>query len=254
MRSPPLLGAFGVAIALAVSIPAAAQNKDPAHARELYEDGARLYNLGQYENALHAFEQAYAISGAKPLLFNIAQAHRLAGPAHCERALSAYETYLREDPQTSNRIEVEQRIGEMRVCAEHERANQAAPTAVPRTPANGEPAKGESPAPAEERTPPAANMAPIVLTGVGAVLAATGGLLYWQARVKFDHVQGSCPCPDGEFSGWQTATYTSYALLAAGGATLAGGVAWWILDRRQSAQRSYGVVVQPAGVFLVGAF
>jgi len=110
-------------------------------------------------------------------------------------------------------------------------------------------------APVADKGPaPRPNIAPIVVTGVGGVLVATGGILYWRARVTFDRVKGSCPCPEGQFSGWQTATYASYALLATGGATLVGGVSWWILDRRQSSASSYGVVVDPGGVFLVGAF
>lgn len=246
---------LGMVIALSITAPAAGQSNDAARARDLYEEGARLYNLGQYENALRAFEQAYAVSGAKPLLFNIAQAHRLAGPAHCDRALFTYETYLREDPQASNRVEVEQRIGEMRACTERERASQAA-AQPPRAPAPSEVPQVApiAPSPDYKAPPTTPSIAPIVVTGVGGVLAAAGGVLYWRARIKFDQVKGTCPCPDGAFSGWQTATYASYALLATGGATLVGGVSWWILDRRQSAASSYGVVVDPGGVFVVGAF
>jgi tetratricopeptide (TPR) repeat protein len=254
MRRHRVWSVVGLAIALGYPLSALAQSSDATHARELYEEGARLYNLGQYENALRAFEQAYAASGAKPLLFNIAQAHRLAGPSHCEKALSAYETYLREDPQTSNRVEVEQRIVEMRACSDRERASQAAATPPPRPPTTGDAAKVEI-APSPDKSPAAApNVAPMIVTGVGAVLAATGGVLYWQARVKFDHVQGTCPCPDGAFSGWQVATYASYALLVTGGATLVGGASWWILDRRQSSAASYGLVVDLRGVSLIGAF
>lgn len=248
-----------LACALVLAAPAGAQSNNAAHARDLYEEGARLYNLGQYENALRAFEEAYAISGAKPLLFNIAQAHRLAGPAHCERALLAYETYVREDPQASNRVEVEQRIGEMRICSEREHANQVAAQTPHPPPANADAAKVETvPSSAKGRaTQPSAtqpSVAPIVVIGVGGVLAVTGGILYWRARVKFDRVKGGCPCPDGEFSGWQAATYTSYALLATGGATLLGGVSWWILDRRHASASSYGIAIDPGGVFVVGAF
>jgi tetratricopeptide (TPR) repeat protein len=252
MRSFPLLATLGLAIALAT--PVAAEVKDAARARELYEEGARLYNLGQYENALQSFEQAYAISGAKPLLFNIAQAHRLAGPSHCERALSAYETYLREDPQASNRVEVQQRIDEMRVCAERERANQSVSPQPPHAPANGDAPRIENIPSGAEPATPSASVAPIVVTGVGAALAITGGVLYWQARVKFDQARGTCPCPEGEFSGWQTASYASYALLATGGAAMLGGAIWWTLDRQKPTVRSYGVVVDPGGVFVVGAF
>jgi tetratricopeptide (TPR) repeat protein len=252
MRSFLLLATFGLAIALAA--PAAAQVKDAARARELYEEGARLYNLGQYESALRSFEQAYAISGAKPLLFNIAQAHRLAGPSHCERALSAYETYLREDPQASNSVEVQQRIDEMRTCADRERANQPASAPPPHAPANGDASKIENGPSVAEHAAPTSSVAPIVVTGVGAALTVTGGILYWQARVKFDQARSICPCPDGQFSGWQAASYASYALLATGGAALLGGAIWWTLDRQKSTVRSYGVVVDPGGVFVVGAF
>jgi tetratricopeptide (TPR) repeat protein len=255
-----LFGSLGVAMALALVAPASAQSNDAARARELYEEGARLYNLGQYENALRSFEQAYAMTGAKPLLFNIAQAHRLAGPSHCDKALLTYETYLREDPQASNRIEVEQRIGEMRACSdkervERERASQAAasPPPPPRPPSNGETAKVE--VSSDEKKPAVRpSMGPIIVTGAGGLLAATGGVLYWRARVKFDQVQGTCPCPEGEFSGWQTATSASYVLLAVGGGAIVGGVSWWILDRRQAAASSYGLVVKPGGVSLVGTF
>jgi hypothetical protein len=167
-----------------------------------------------------------------------------------------YETYLREDPQASNRVEVEQRIGEMRTCSERERerASQAA-TPPPTRPATTVSApKIETVASTDKRPAPGPSVAPIVLTGVGGILAAAGGVLYWQARVKFDHVKGTCPCPDGKFSGWQAATYTSYVLLATGGATLVGGVTWWFFDRRQSTASAYGVVVDPRGVSLVGAF
>jgi tetratricopeptide (TPR) repeat protein len=256
-------GIVGIAIALALPTPAVGQSTNGARARELYEEGARLYNMGQYENALRSFEQAYALSGAKPLLFNIAQAHRLAGPLHCERALLAYETYLREDPQASNRVEVEQRIGEMRTCTEREHASQvpAQPPPAPATaqpppaPATADASKIDAVTPSTDRGPASApSVAPIVVTGVGGVLFATGGILYWRARVTFDRVKGSCPCPEGQFSGWQTVTSASYGLLAVGGATLVGGVSWWVLDRRKSTASSYGVVVNPGGVSLVGAF
>jgi tetratricopeptide (TPR) repeat protein len=245
---------LGLVIDLALAGPAAGQSSDAARARDLYEEGARLYNLGQYDNALRSFEQAYAVSGAKPLLFNIAQAHRLAGPAHCDKALLAYETYLREDPQASNRVEVEQRIGEMRTCSERERATQTV-VQTPRAPAPADVSKVESIAPSTDKRPaPTPSVAPIVVTGVGGVLAVAGGVLYWRARVKFDQVRGSCPCPEGAFAGWQAATTASYALLATGGATLVGGISWWIFDRRQTSAGSYGVVVDPGGVFVVGAF
>jgi tetratricopeptide (TPR) repeat protein len=228
---------------------------DPvAKARPLYQEGARLYNLGQYEAAVRAFEGAYAISGAKPLLFNIAQAYRLTGPARCANALQAYESYLREDATASNRREVEGRIVEMRDCVERERARKEAEdaaraahdaAALPATP---------PPAPAERspepRTP---SPAPKIVTAVGAGLLVVGGGVLLATRLKFDEVKSTCPCAEGTFATWQTATTASYVVLAAGGAAFIGGVSWWVASSKSTAP-SYAVTVGPRGVELSGSF
>ena len=254
--------ALGFAIALAgfaFTGPAVAQPTTGDEARQLYRQGARLYNLGQFEAALAAFERAYALSGAKPLLFNIAQAHRLAGPGHCERALRAYTAYLREEPNTSNAEEVQKRIEEMKSCAEREQESQNAESA-------SESAHNTNPAveaPAANPPPPAKraaqaphhqSLAPILTTATGAGLALTGGILYFRARSKFEQVKDSCPCPEGRFSNWQTVTTASYALLAVGGAALVGGAIWLALDRKEPQAVSYGLLLEPGGLRFVGVF
>lgn len=255
--------ALGVALALAgfaFAVPAVAQPTPAEEARQLYRQGARLYNLGQFEAALTAFERAYALSGAKPLLFNIAQAHRLAGPGHCESALHAYTAYLREEPNTSNAEEVRARIEEMKRCAEQEQEQQSTaenaaqsepnrkPVAeAPRSSAN-QPAEPVAPSP-RRRT-----LAPILTTATGAALAITGGVLYFRARSKFNEVKDSCPCPEGRFSNWQTVTTASYALLAVGGTALVGGAIWWALDAKEPEASSYALVLEPGGLRFVGVF
>ena len=253
----------GISIRLAIALatfvlarPAAAQPTTSEDARELYRKGARLYNLGQFDAALAAFERAYALSGAKPLLFNIAQAHRLAGPGHCERALRAYTGYLREEPNTSNAEEVRQRIDEMKVCAEREQKSQsssenAVAPASTRAPAARPATTQPSAAPLAR---PSRSLAPIVTTVTGAALTITGGVLYWRARVKFDQVEASCPCTEGRFSGWQTVTTASYALLAVGASAFVGGAIWWALDRKEPQASRYGLALQLDGVRLFGVF
>jgi len=243
----------------AAAEPAAVQPAVAEQARELYRKGARSYNLGQFEAALAAFEQAYALSGAKPLLFNIAQAHRLAGPEHCERALQAYTGYLREEPNTSNADEVRQRIDEMKSCAERERKDAETVEKEPTKPAAakaGPTVTQQAQTPALAPLPPLheRSVAPVVTTVAGAALAVTGGLIYWRARVKFNEVEASCPCAEGQFSSWQTLTTTSYALMAVGGSALVGGAIWWALDRKQASPTRYGLVLRPNGVGLFGAF
>jgi hypothetical protein len=237
-----------VSAAFAASVLVSAARGDDAvsaRARALYQEGARLYNLGQYEDAVRSFEEAYAVSGAKPLLFNIAQAHRLAGPSHCERALRAYESYLREDVSASNREEVEERIVEMRACAERQREAERGSRAVPVEP-------GTAPPPLRSVEPSSATSAPIWIAGAGGVVLVAGAGLYTAARLKFDAQASSCPCPDGTFSTWQTLTTTSYVLLAVGGAGVATGLSWWLAARPSS--RSVAISIAPSGAYVTGNF
>ncbi|HKQ71116.1 MAG TPA: tetratricopeptide repeat protein [Polyangiaceae bacterium] len=230
-------------------------------ARALYEEGARLYNAGEYDLARKSFEQVYALTGARTLLFNIAQAHRLSGADHCSDALRAYESYLREDSSASNRLEVEERVAEMRACVERERArkegekepekdplHQGPPVSLPVT------AKLPETKPDIPPTPSPRSVLPLFVAGSGAVLAGVGGIFYWRAHAKFEQVRSTCPCPEGSFSGWQTLTGVSYGLLAVGGATFAGGLTWWLMSSKQKAGTSYTLQVLPDGVSLAGEF
>jgi tetratricopeptide (TPR) repeat protein len=86
-------------------------------ARELYAEGSRLYDRARYDGALARFEEAYALFPRPELLFNIAQAYRLRGPAFCAAALRYYEWYLRDDPNAGNRSEIEEIVRDMRGCS-----------------------------------------------------------------------------------------------------------------------------------------
>ena len=50
-----------------------------ARAKELYENGAALYEEGRYEEAILAWEEAYRLSSRPVLLFNIANAYERLG-------------------------------------------------------------------------------------------------------------------------------------------------------------------------------
>ncbi|MFZ5890492.1 MAG: hypothetical protein ACOY0T_05430 [Myxococcota bacterium] len=235
---------------------AVAQDANLDAARELYEQGARAYDAGDFETAISAFERAYAISQKTALLFNIAQAERLAGPSHCERALDAYRRYLSQEPHASNAAEVEQRISEMRQCSEAEREAASA-----RRTQSSETDLGRAKAPPLTKPAPAppapaqrSELGPLVTLGSGAALAVTGAVIYAVARKKFDEVAPTCPCPEGQFSSWERATHISYGLLALGGAAIAAGTAWWLIDTRQQRSSGYALGVAPSGVSISGRF
>lgn len=96
-----------------------------AEAKALYDKGINHYNLGEFDPAIAAFRQAYGISSAPGLLFNIAQAFRL--KKDYEQASYFYTTYLRLKPDAPNRADVEARILEMKTLLEDQKKLGASP-------------------------------------------------------------------------------------------------------------------------------
>src|SRR6516165_9169885 len=117
--------------ALAQPAPAPTPAPDPAggdagdkkaRAKALYEKGLSHYNLGEFNEAVNAFREAYAIEAAPGLLFNMAQSFRL--KKDYEQAIYFYQTYLRLKPDASNRADVEARLQEMQQALDDQKKMQ----------------------------------------------------------------------------------------------------------------------------------
>jgi serine/threonine protein kinase len=81
-------------------------------ARKLYENALRQFNLGRIAEAAAEFDQVYELIGDPNILFNAAQAYRLAGER--DKARLRYQSYLRRlDPGSPVRATVEERIREV---------------------------------------------------------------------------------------------------------------------------------------------
>jgi tetratricopeptide repeat protein len=106
-------------------VAAAAHAGDDAKAH--YKKGLAAYGLGHYAEAAREYEKAFALEPDGALLYDAAQAHRLANDN--ARALELYQNYLRDfGDQAKNRDEVMRKIEEIK----HELAQKpAAPAAVP---------------------------------------------------------------------------------------------------------------------------
>ncbi len=102
-------------------------------ARALSQAGLTAYRSGRYESALTYFEQSYALSQRAALLFNIGScAERL---RRDQRAIEAYEAYLRARPNADNREAVEARIEILRHhVANRQAKNDVAPVTSPPPP------------------------------------------------------------------------------------------------------------------------
>jgi len=92
---------------------------DAKLARQHFDDGSKLYDLGKFRDAAREYEEAYKYKPDPALLFNIGQAYRAAGDA--EAALTAYRSFLRKVPDAPNRADVEGHIARLQAQVEEQR-------------------------------------------------------------------------------------------------------------------------------------
>ena len=98
-----------IVLALMAALPSTVRAADDiATARKLFQSGTKHFDLGEYEQALNDFKEAYRIKDDPVLLYNVAQCHRML--KHNEEALRAYRTFLSRAPDSTNRADVEQKI------------------------------------------------------------------------------------------------------------------------------------------------
>ena len=96
-RRVPMRGTAGLGlVVLVVATTARADDEVPAKARALAERGRADHDRGDYGAAIAEFTEAYALAPSPALLFNLAQAYRLAG--RCDDAALMYRRYLTGDP------------------------------------------------------------------------------------------------------------------------------------------------------------
>lgn len=228
------------ALASLVTLQLRAEEPPPtAQAERIYAEGERAYNTGDYAAAAVAFERAYRLSGVTELMFDIGQAHRLAGRDHCEPARRSYAAYLAAFPDSKQRALVEQYLSELGECA------PPAPT-ITVAPA---PAAKPLPTTTAPAAQPSRAVWPLVVAGAGAAVAVGGAAVWVRSRMKYDEVKDTCPCPPGTFDSWERMSYAGYALVAVGVAASATGLVLWRMSANDDSAR---VMLGPTGLQLVG--
>ena len=131
-------------------------------AKSIYERGKIAFALGRFGEAADLFERAFEKKPDPAMLYNAAQARRLAGDK--KKALVLYQNYLRLFGERANASEVEGRISELKAAIEAEqKANTNPPTGLlgdkterPHEPPVAAPPTDQPPAPAVVVTQPAA--------------------------------------------------------------------------------------------------
>jgi tetratricopeptide (TPR) repeat protein len=123
---------------------------DVSDARAHYEKATAAYALGNYSEAAEEYEKAFALKPDSALLYNAAQAHRIAGHKH--RALLLYQNYVRIfGDKVRNLDEVQRHIAALKKAIATDEQTAGAPPTTPQQMAPG--GKGE-PTPTPTPTPP----------------------------------------------------------------------------------------------------
>lgn len=147
MKALTLLSIFAVLVA---ARPVFAANEE---AKAAYKRGLSLYALERYGEAAIEYEKAFELEPDPALLYNAAQAHRLAG--NKQRALALYQNYLRLFPNPENKRDVERHIAALKTAIDREGEAQRSPPTEPLPPS-----PAVTPAPAPNPPPPAVEPAP----------------------------------------------------------------------------------------------
>jgi tetratricopeptide repeat protein len=124
-------------------------------ARELLDKATAAFALSRYAVAAENYEKALELKPDPAVLYNAAQAHRLAG--NKERALELYQSYLRMYG-SEKRAEIEKHIENLKAAIDKDRAVATSPPTTP-APVGGTTIDAPPPAPAPpvkpEPAPPA---------------------------------------------------------------------------------------------------
>ena len=110
-------------LALAVSgRPALAA--EPSPARKAYDEATAAFGLGHYAEAAQKYETAFSLRPDPALLYDAAQAYRLAG--NRRRALELYRNYLRLYPNRQNADEARNQVATLTKAIEEEKMRRPA--------------------------------------------------------------------------------------------------------------------------------
>jgi len=190
-------------------------------ARQLFEEGAALFETGAFADAIGKFKAADAIAPSAALAFDIAVSYRRLGD--CPHALAYYQLYLRREPRV--------KTVEMEECSRPE--IQAAPLVLDEAaqPGHGTRIAGE------------------VTAAAGAVLVVIGLVYAEMASFNADSVEAQARIHGGwstywadvQASGRRDAVISAVAV-GLGGAALVTGATVFIIGVRKE-QRGADVVV-----------
>jgi len=196
-------------------------------ALQLFSEGKTAYKRGDLQTSIQDLEAAYELEPAPVLLYNLARAYE--GLGELERAVSAYERFLTAQPNAEDRGAIETRLATLKRQVE-ERAQRQAPSS-----------REPEPAPPPVIVLRSPTIAPIFVLATGATGLLLGGI-FGGLALSENHTQNDPATPQVNVKSAHERA-GSFAIASdvgfvAGGALVAAGAVWLILDRTYSKAQS----------------
>jgi tetratricopeptide (TPR) repeat protein len=204
----------------------------PTPAKIHYEAGAQHYARGRYVEAIREFEEAYRLSSAAALLYNISQAYERLGDL--VRAREYLQRYLATDAVAAEErgpLEDKLRVFDERIAAQKQAENAGPSTqpVAPPPPSVGEP------------TRPFRTWRWVAL-GAGGALLATAAFFAWDGAEQNAKIEDAAETGDMPYTyqgAWDRGERDNLLAWVTGGlgvAAVGAGVVFFVLDRRGSGE------------------
>ena len=213
-----------------------------AAARDHYLKGTKAFDLGRYEVAIREYVAAYELIDDAALLYNLAQAHRLAG--HPRDALRFFRVYLAKTPNAENREDVEAKVAELQKTVDQEqKAQHELPpdAALKPAPVVSAPTPATAPTTAaatdfDRRPSRTLKITGLATGGAGlALLAVAAGMtaLSYQTAHDIANTPYDKSVIDGKVDRLHTYEALEAVFFAAGGAAVTAGVVLYFIGRHR---------------------
>lgn len=244
---PRVLIVFAMLIA---ALGGSAYAEDREKALALFEDSDKAYKAGNFEQAAELLREAYGLYPEPLLLYNLGRAQE--GLGDMQGAVESYEQFLREAKEIKDRGAIERRIATLKEQLQRQ-ADEARRRAEEeeRRRREEEERKRNPPPPIDTRTP-LQKYGPWITMGTGGAFVVTGVFFGIRAQSTHDDAVATAIQRDAaelQASAERSATVAN-VLFVAGGAAIAGGLAWKIYQWKTGSSSSAQVVATPTSVSL----
>jgi tetratricopeptide (TPR) repeat protein len=233
------------------SSPATAQD-DVEAAKAHFHRGTRLYEVGEYRQALEEYKAAHLAKPDPAFLYNIAQCHRQLGDL--DQAVTMYKRFLTASPNAVNRGEVEKRVAELEgELAKRKGAVDAQSAPVPASAPAPSPLQPLAPPPpvpvvaappmavAAQPSPAGSSLRYLRWLGVGVTSALVGGAIATgiSASSRYDDLKNTCGntpagCTDSQMNTVKSRALMTNILWALAGTAAVGTGVMFVLTPHES--------------------